>query len=573
MRQSTVSRHWSNRLQHHFSGQIPVKFVTCLLAKEIKKLMTKTIAQVIAQQLHTAGIRHVFGQPGGEVVDLIEAFAQVGIKFILMGHESAAALAAGTMGYATGIPGVCLSTLGPGACNLVLGVGEALLDRHPLLAISARTATDVEGWFSHQNLALNEMFKPITKASIALDGVGTAKIIQQAIDLTLTPPHGPVYLNLPGDVAATPDKPGNLSSNSPSTPPANPEILPKIQATLNQAQRPIAVIGLALDQRKDGQAVRQFLAQTNIPYVDTPKTKGLVDPNAEAFLGTCLSGSGDALIAEFIRQSDCILGIGFDPVETTYQWHLSDHYYGITNASTKFNTYRPHLEVVGDVGQIVAQLAGGYTGRPAWLPQEWTKLRNDVQHTITPEVEAGNRGIAPYYVAKSLRDNLPPETRLSVDTGQHKMLFVQAWHTTEPLSYFGSNGLSSMGPGLPGAIALALLGPDRPTVCVTGDGGFGMMVQELETIQRLGLSPLIVVMCDQALSLIRIPQQMRGYPPRGINLAPVDWAKVAEGFGVQGHWVETLDTLEQAIITWRNNRQATVLAVQIDETLYRGNSY
>ncbi len=561
--------------------------------------MPQTTAQVIAKKLYDAGVRYVFGQPGGEVVELIESFEQIGVKFILMGHESAAALAAGTMGYATGIPGVCLSTLGPGACNLVLGVGEALLDRHPLLAISARTAASVEGWFSHQNLALNEMFAPITKASIALDGSGTATALEQAIDLSVTPPQGPVYLSLPGDVAALPDRPGDLAlpltpsqreggeqaslplggleggqtSATDSARADNPETLANIQAALNQAQRPIAVIGVALDQRQDGEAARQFLAQTGIPYVDTPKTKGLVDPTVETFLGTCLSGSGDALIADVLRQSDCLLGIGFDPVETTYDWHLSDHYYGVTNASTVFNTYHPHLEAVGDVGQMVNQLAEGYTGQPTWTPREWAKLRDNVQKAITPETESGDRGLAPYYVARTLRDSLPSHTRLSVDTGQHKLLFVQAWQANEPLTYFGSNGLSSMGPGVPGAIALALLDPDRPVVSVSGEGGFGMMVQELETVNRLGLSPLLVVVCDQALSLIRIPQQMRGYPSRGVDLAPVDWAKVAEGFGLKGVWARTLDELRQAVTTWRNNPQATALAVQIDDSLYCGNSY
>lgn len=537
--------------------------------------MTKSVAQTIATQLHAAGVRYVFGHPGGEVVDLIEALEESGIKFILMGHESAAALAAGTMGYAMGVPGVCLATLGPGACNLVLGVGEALLDRHPLLAISARTAVNLEGWFSHQNLALNEMFAPITKASIPLDGRETTAVIEHALEITLTPPCGPVYLSLPGDVAAKPDKSGapfRLSAPM-STPPPIPEILTKIQAALNQAHRPVVVVGIGLDQRKDGPAVRQFLAQTGLPYVDTPKTKGLVDPFSDAYLGTCLSASGDALIADVLRQSDCLLGIGFDPVESAYDWHLSENYFSVINAPTDFNAYHPHTEAVGDVGQMMAGLAEGYTGQSGWTMPELAKLRDNVQKAITPEMEIGEKGIAPYTAVRILRQMLPPDVRLSVDTGQHKMLFAQAWRTTEPLSYFGSNGLSSMGPGLPGVIALALLNPQRPAVCVTGDGGFGMMVQELETINRLGLAPLIVVLVDQALSLIRIPQQIRGYPARGVDFAPVDWVKVAEGFGVKGVWATSPDELRQAVAAWPDNPQATVLAVQVDETLYRGNSY
>ncbi len=533
--------------------------------------MSKTTVQVIAGNLYEAGVRFIFGQPGGEVVDLIEACEQIGIKFILMGHESAAALAAGTIGYATGVPGVALSTLGPGACNLVLGVGEALLDRHPLLAISARTATNQETWYSHQNLALNEMFMPISKASIALDGVGTGVIMKQAIALASTPPQGPIYLTLPGDIAATEDYPVDISIDVDAQ--IDTEALDEIKNALNEAQKPIVVLGIALDQRKDGEAVRQFLAKTGIPYVDTPKTKGLVGPTADTFLGTCLSGSGDALIADFIRECDCVLGIGFDPVESAYDWHISDHYYGITNASTAFNAYEPHREAIGNVNEMLDQLAVGYTGQTVWQQAELEGLRQNVQQLIEPEMKTSDRGLAPYFVAKTLREALPDKSRVSVDTGQHKMIFAQAWHTAEPLSYFSSNGLSSMGPGVPGAIALTLLDPDNPAICVTGDGGFGMMVQELETIKRLDIAPLIIVMVDQALSLIRIPQQMRGYPSRGVDLAPVDWAKVAEGYGIKGLNISTLEDLSQAAKAWVAQPEATVLAVHIDETLYMGNSY
>jgi acetolactate synthase-1/2/3 large subunit len=153
------------------------------------------------------------------------------------------------------------------------------------------------------------------------------------------------------------------------------------------------------------------------------------------------------------------------------------------------------------------------------------------------------------------------------------MLFAQAWQTDQPLQFFVSNGLSSMSTSVPGAIALAHAKPDVPVVSVSGDGGFAMMVQELETVNRLGISPLFVVLVDQALSLIRIPQQMRGLPSRGIDLAPVDWAMVAKGFGVTGVWANTETELTEVLEDWLANRKAMVIAVRVDERLYKGNSY
>ncbi len=333
------------------------------------------------------------------------------------------------------------------------------------------------------------------------------------------------------------------------------------------------MIGIALDQQEDGQSIRDFLEKTGLPYVDTPKAKGLVDPTSAAFLGTCLAASGDMLIAEVLRQSDCLIGIGFDPIETTYEWHRTDRYHGIANAPTDYGTYHPHMEAIGEVGAILAQLAQGYTKQTTWQTFEWAQLRDRILTAITPEVIVSRTGIAPYHVVRRMRDILPPDTCLSVDTGSHKLILAQAWHTNHPLTYFGSNGLSSMGTGVPGAIALALLYPDRPVVGVAGDGGFGMMVQELETVKRLNLSPLFVVLCDQSLSLIRIPYQLRNYEPIGINLDRVDWATVAEGYGIKGVWAHTIEELVAALTAWRETPQATVLAVQIDDALYCGNSY
>ncbi len=548
--------------------------------------MSGTIAESIAGELHAAGIRYLFGHPGGEVVELIQACEKAGIRFVLMGHESAAALAAGTLGQATGVPGACLATLGPGACNLVLGVADALLDRHPLLALSARTAVNVEGWFSHQNIPLNDLFAPISKNSIALDGENTRRTIQQALQFARTPPRGPVYLTLPADLAEQTDTDRSPHGNGPARGDAQPEHDPtpnsreyqdslgKIQQALNQARRPIAVVGIALDYHQDPGPIRAFLAKTGLPYLDTPKTKGLVDPYSPAYLGTCLSASGDALITQFIQdRSDFLLGIGFDPVESVYEWHLTDRYHGVTNASTRSGTYRPHLEAVGRVRASLASLGGGFRGKADWRRSEWAALRSQIEGAITPAERASEAGLAPLYVARAMQEILPPTTRLTVDTGSHKMLFAQVWRTGHPLTYFNSNGLSSMGPGVPGAIALTLFDDSNPAVCVTGDGGFGMMVQELESVRRLGLSPLFVVFCDRSLSLIRIPHIMRGYEPVGVDLAPVDWAAVAEGFGIRGVWARTLSQVRQALEEWRDRPQATVLAVQIDAELYRGNNY
>ncbi len=535
----------------------------------------QTVVEALAQELKSAGIKYVFGQPGGEVVELIEALAQEEIEFVLMGLESAAALAAATLGQATGVPGVCLTTLGPGACNLALGLGDAFLDRHPMLAISARTNTNIASWYNHQHLELNAMYAPITKDSVALDGVNTAQKVRQALALSVEHTRGPVYLTLPGNIAplaeqltATDAQPAPMANDPQAT-------LAVIEARLNQAQTPVAVVGIALDQHDATTvtAIRQFLAATDIPYADTPKTKGLVDPNSANYLGTFLSASGDRAINQLIDGADLVLGIGYDPVETTYQWHLKDNYVGLAAGATAYGTYQPAYEAIGDVPTMLKQLEQRYDAQTTWTPDTFAAVRTAVKDAITPPLEKTAAGLAPIEVATALRAALPSNTQLTVDTGQHKMIMAQAWTTTEPLTYYNSNGLSSMSTAVPGAIALALHDPERPVVSVSGDGGFAMMVQELETVNRLGIAPLFVVFVDQALSLIRLPQKLRGLPARGIDLAPVDWVQVAQGFGVAGQWVDTIEDLESAVANWVQDRKALVLAVRVDEALYAGNTY
>jgi len=532
-----------------------------------------TCAAVTAQTLHAAGVRHVFGHPGGEVVDLIEALARYDVEFILTGHESAAAFMAGAVGRLTGLPGVCLATLGPGACNLVLGVGSAYLDRDPLLAFSARTATNRAHLSNKQNLPLNEVFAPISKWSVAMDGAGTAETIRAAITVAQTPPRGPVYLSLPSDVALAPDRPTEPTPTPPALPAADDRAFEIIVSGLNRARRPIGVVGTALDPKQDTAAVRRFLAETGIPYVVIPQAKGVADENGAGFLGVVAPAAGDALIVEWLEQSDCLLGIGFDPVESSQEWHFQRPLYAIANGPVGFAQYQPEVECIGDVAALLERLQSVYQGHSDWTQAQVSELRRRVTAAITPTVAASSVGLSPYHLMAALREALPQEAIATTDVGAHKMLMAQAWQTLHPRTFLVSNGLSAMGYGVPAALAAALLHPQQPVIGVIGDGGFAMMVQELETARRMGVTPLLVVLCDRSLAVIKVAQAVRGIPHRGVDFAHVDWARVAEGFGARGVMASTLEQVQQTAGEWLAQPELTVLAVPIDENLYAGLTY
>jgi acetolactate synthase-1/2/3 large subunit len=186
---------------------------------------------------------------------------------------------------------------------------------------------------------------------------------------------------------------------------------------------------------------------------------------------------------------------------------------------------------------------------------------------------SGAAGLSPYHLMAALREALPGETIATTDVGAHKMLMAQAWRTPQPGHFLVSNGLSAMGYGVPAALVAAWLYPQQPVVCVTGDGGFAMMVQELETARRMGVSPLFVVLCDRALAVIKVAQNRRSLPHRGVDFSPVDWARVAEGFGARGVTAASLAEVQRAVGDWLSQRELTVLAVSVDETLYAGLTY
>ena len=529
---------------------------------------------MIAETLYASGVRYAFGHPGGEVVDLIEALEVRGIKFVLTGHESAAAFMAATAGRLTGLPGVCLATLGPGACNLVLGVGCAYLDRDPLLAVSALTVDRLVEVSDKQNLPLNDLFAPISKASLKLEGQATQAAVEQALGIANAPPRGPVYLSIPNDVAVSMDcgEAGSVPGEA-KVEPVDQVNLNEICTALGNSKYPIAVVGISLDARHDSSAIRSFLSSSGIPYVVLPQAKGVADEFGSTYLGTVASAASDAVLVEQLERSDCLLGIGFDPVESAQEWHYTAPLYNIANWSIARGRFHPRAECIGDVGHLLGQVSEHCTTDLDWTEGELTEIRSRVLQGMVPESSMGPGGMSPFSVMTALNDLLPGQTIVATDVGAHKMLISQTWRAAMPDGFLVTNGLSAMGYGLPSTICASLLNPDRPVAGVFGDGGFGMMVQELETAKRLKVNPLLIVLCDRSLAVIKIAQDMRQIPHRGVDFEPVDWAVVAAGFGVKGETASDPKAVSDVITEWLSVPELTVLAVQIDPSLYAGLTY
>ena len=528
-----------------------------------------TCADAIAATLRDAGVEVVFGLPGGEVLDLIEACRRAGLRFLLTRHEATASLMADAAGQMARRPAVCVSTLGPGAVNMTLGVANAYLDRSPLIAITATLARASAPVATHQALDLEAVYRPFTKLTMTLDAVDTAAKVRHALAVAAAPRMGPVHLALPSDVARTGDAVGpgmDLPEPPGSAGSADAGALDRAAAELSRARRPILILGLDIDPTRDTPAVRAFVDAMGLPVFVTPKAKGIVPEDHPLYCGVCAGVSGDAVVLEQFARADLLVGIGFDPVESDKLWHATMRLMSIGPVSIAAGAYRPFFEVVGDLRASLADLSGRSWGPFDWPRDECARFRARLDDRLRPERPPD--GLSGYELTRRLRALCPRDTIMTTDVGSVKLVTTQAWQAYAPLTFFESNGLSAMSYSVAAAMAARLRFPDRPVVCTVGDGGFSMTMAEIETCVRERLPFLTVVYNDSSLSLIDVAQQRRGYPTIGVRYGAIDFAKASEAMGAWACRVSTPDELDRAVCEALRVDRPAVIDAKVDPFAY-----
>ena len=525
---------------------------------------------VIASTLEQLGIRRLFGLLGGEVLDLIEACRKQGLEYITTRHESMAAYMAEVTGQITGLPGVCIATLGPGASNMINGVANAFLDRQPVLAFAGQLASDARQYANHQVLDLETMYAPVVKKTFTLTADSIADQIREGFELALAEPRGPVFFCLSKDVAqseAQKIRSGELHAAE-SAPPIPAETLEEARADLAGAQKPLVLCGVGLNPGRDSKAVRGLVINQGLPVMSTPKAKGIIPEDYKGYLGTCAGMMADDPLVEVILEADLVIGLGFDPVESDKVWHKDINLLSINGYSLTYNRFTPSRELLGPVAETLSLLDDVEISVKGWSQTRVDEVKAAVAAKLSPLSPVAQGKFSPKAVLDRMREILPPEAVLTTDTGAHKLLAGQAWKSYHPLTFFMSNGLSSMGYGVPAAIAAQLVKASTPTVALSGDGGMGMVIQELETAVRLGLPVVFVVFMDELFGLIDVVQRRRGFTKYGVTFGPINFPAVAEGFGAHGYLVNSLDDLEQQLEAAFKADRPTLLAIPVDSAEY-----
>ncbi|MBE9246780.1 acetolactate synthase large subunit [Microcystis aeruginosa LEGE 00239] len=524
-------------------------------------------AELLVKCLENEGVEYIFGLPGEENLDVLEALKNSSIKFITTRHEQGAAFMADVYGRLTGKAGVCLSTLGPGATNLMTGVADANLDGAPLVAITGQVGTDRMHIESHQYLDLVAMFAPVTKwnKQIVRPGI-TPEVVRRAFKTAQSEKPGAVHIDLPENIAAMPADGSPLPLDSQEKVYASYRTLNMAAAVISKAKNPLILAGNGAIRANASEALTEFATALNIPVANTFMGKGVIPYTHPLALWAVGLQQRDLISCAFDR-SDLIIAVGYDLIEySPKKWNpdgkLPIIHIGMTPAEID-SSYAPVVEVVGDITDSLIDILKRADRQNKPTPVT-AALKTEIRADY--ETYANDTGfpIKPQKLIYDLRQVMGPEDIAICDVGAHKMWMARHYHSDCPNTCIISNGFAAMGIAIPGAIAAKLVHPDKRIVAVTGDGGFMMNCQELETALRVGTPFVTLIFNDGGYGLIEWKQLNYFGTSSFIKFGNPDFVKFAESMGLKGYRVESaqdlIPTLEEAF----RQEVPTVIDVPVD---------
>ncbi|MBA2710212.1 MAG: acetolactate synthase large subunit [Tatlockia sp.] len=505
-------------------------------------------AELLVAALENEGVEHIFGIPGEENLDVVEALRNSSIELVLTRHEQAAAFMAATYGRLTCKPGVCITTLGPGALNLTTGAAYALLGAMPMIMITGQKSILSAHQAQFQMVNTVATMQPLTKLSRQI--VSPAMIptlVREAFHVAKEERPGPVHLELPEDIAAEECEPIFLVPPHPIEYPIASELaLNRAAKMIIAAKRPLVMLGAAAARTQVTADLSEFILRTKLPFFTTQMGKGTVSGAAEYYMGTTALSQRD-YVHEAIEKADLIVTIGHSTIEKPPfimgNSNLIVIHVGYQSAKVE-QVYFPQAELIGDMGPSLKLLADKIEGKipnaHALLP-----LRDEILSKIGERAEE-NRFI-PQRLVHDVRQVMPHDGIVALDNGMYKIWFARNYRTQMANTLLLDNALATMGAGLPSAIMAALLYPKRRVLAVCGDGGFMMNSQELETAVRLKLNLVVLILEDNAFGMIRWKQAVDHFPDFGMTFSNPDFVIYAKAYGAKGVKVDKIENFKSIL--------------------------
>lgn len=531
-------------------------------------------SDLFVNALENEGVEYIFGLPGEENIDFLESVRKSDkIKFVLTRHEQGTGFMAATYGRLTGKSGVCLATLGPGATNLVTPTAYAQLGAMPLVVITGQKPIKKSKQGKFQILDVVEMMQPLTKFTKQITHSATIPaVVREAFRLSQQERPGAVHIELPEDIAREQvEHPKLFDVVDYKIPNAGDETLNDVVELFKNAERPIMLIGAGANRKRASVALTAFVDAIGIPFFNTQMGKGIIDERHPLYLGTAAL-SDDDFLHQAIDGSDLILNVGHDTIEKPpFFMHPEDHrkviHLNFFPAAID-QVYFPQLNVIGDIANNIKQLTTALQPlAKRWNSEFFKGIKANVSQHLS-KYENDNRFPAlPQRVVKIVRDTLPDDGIITLDNGMYKIWFSRNYPAYMQNSLILDNALATMGAGLPSAMMVKELYPDKKVISINGDGGFMMNSQELETARRMDLDLVVIVLNDNAYGMIEWKQKDDGFSRFGLNYTNPDFVKYAESFGARGYRPSSVKEFQENLQVALDGKGIHLIELSIDYSL------
>jgi acetolactate synthase-1/2/3 large subunit len=523
-------------------------------------------SDLFVKALENEKVEYIFGIPGEENIDFMESLRKSKkIKFVTVRHEQGAAFMANVYGRLTGKPGVCLSTLGPGATNLITGVADAFLDSAPLVAVTGQSSFSGIHKSSHQYIDVVDIMKSITKWNITVSTPHTIpEIVRKAFKIAGSERFGPTHIELPEDIARENSNARLLKVKKFSLPRPLKEDIANAMKLIKNSANPIILAGNGIIRGNASSFLQEFAEKNSIPVTETFMSKGVLPEDHELNLLTVGLGKKD-FSREYFEAADLVIAVGYDLVEySPVNWNPKKNKKIIHIAASQAEVdeyYVPELEIVADIKETLIRLSKKQLRK---RKAKENKIQLHVNNTCYSFYGSCEFPLKPQRVICDLRALLKKEDLIVSDVGAHKLWIARFYRSLHPNSVIISNGFASMGIALPGAIAAKLVYPERNVVAVTGDGGLLMNIQELETAKRLNLNFVVLIFSDSKYGVIKWHQEKRFKKSFGVDFTNPSFVELAESFGVKGYKIKKANELFPVMQKALNDNTVSLIDVPID---------
>ena len=500
--------------------------------------LTMKASDLFIKALENEGVEYIFGIPGEENLDMLDSLRNSKIELILTRHEQGAGFMAATYGRLTGKPGVCMSTLGPGATNLVTPAAYAQLGAMPMLMITGQKPIKKSKQGRFQIIDVIDMFQSLTKLTKQIvNGHNIPSLVRESFRLAMEERPGAVHLELPEDVAEEEAGDRIFEVVGHRRPDASHKSIMYASKMIEEAKRPLLLIGAGANRKRTSHALTEFVESTGIPFFDTQMGKGVIDERHPLFLGTAALSANDFL-HNAIDHADLIINVGHDVIEKP-PFFMEEGKQDVIHINffpaEVDDVYFPQLNVVGDIAHSIHHLTELVDPMDTWDFSYFMRVKTEVDSHLSKYFEDTRFPMLPQRLVHNIRKRLAEDDIVTLDNGVYKIWFARNFACYQPNTLLLDNALATMGAGLPSGMAAKLIYPNKKVVSVCGDGGFMMNSQELETAVRNKLNIIVIILNDSSYGMIKWKQEGIGFESYGLDYKNPDFVKYAESYGAIGH--------------------------------------